>query len=200
MELENIWQRDTANDKTLEQILEQGDLRHLHSKLPLNRLRKNLLYGIVLAIAITVLYAYWLFYFAIWVAQLTLVVLILFNVILLVDTWRLYRRTPETIRPTVSVKDELTTHYRSFQQWWRVQQKISLWVYPIAVAGGFLTGGASGSGKPVAELLSSSTVIWIMLITVAVMMPICYFLAKWMFQAVYGKYLKQIKSIIDDLV
>ena len=40
--------------------------------------------------------------------------------------------------------------YYGFQRWWHIQEKLGLYVYPIAIAGGFiLGGGVECSGKPV---------------------------------------------------
>lgn len=115
------------------------------------------------------------------------------------DTWKLYKKTNENITPSNSLKQELQKNYNGFKNWWKLQQKVGLFVYPIAAAGGFITGGFWGSGKSVDAFLYNPKMLTILLITVLVLVPICYFAANWMFNYAYGKHLKKLKMLIDDL-
>jgi hypothetical protein len=52
----------------------------------------------------------------------------------------IHLRTNDTISPSFSLKQELEKNYTGFQKWWSIQQRTSLFVYPIAVTGGFILG------------------------------------------------------------
>jgi hypothetical protein len=39
----------------------------------------------------------------------------------------------------------------------------------------------------------------ILAISIAVLTPACYFLAKWMYKVSYDKYLDQLKKLIDEM-
>ena len=199
MDIENIWQQGPKNDPDLNKLLTTSDLGKIQSKLPLKKLKQNLLIGIVSAVVISSGYLVIFFFIHIWQVQAALGVLIVFNTVILVDSWRLYRRIPATLSPSNSLKEELALHYNSFQRWWAVQQKMGLFVYPVAAAGGFVLGGTLGSGKPVAALLDNPKMVGILGITILVLVPICYFGARWMFNYAYGRHLKQLKATIDDL-
>jgi hypothetical protein len=199
MNLEQVWQQNSGRDDDLNKLLEKGDFSKLQSRLPLKKLKSNLLIGIVWAILITTGYIVVLFLFSIWQVSVSLGVLIVFNTLIMLDSWKLYKKTPATITPSNSLKEELTAHYNSFQRWWAVQQKISLFVYPIAIAGGFILSGVLGSGKPVETFLYNSKMLGILGITMIVMVPLCYFSARWMFNYAYGKHLKKLKSTINEL-
>ena len=199
MDIENTWQQGHKNDPDLNKLLTTSDLGKIQSKLPLKKLKQNLLIGIVSAVVISSGYLVIFFLIHIWQVQAALGVLIVFNTVILVDSWRLYRRIPATLSPSNSLKEELALHYNSFQRWWAVQQKMGLFVYPVAAAGGFVLGGTLGSGKPVAALLDNPKMVGILGITILVLVPICYFGARWMFNYAYGKHLKQLKATIDDL-
>jgi hypothetical protein len=199
MGIENIWQQGGNSDEDLNRLLNTKDFNKLQSRLPLKKLKQNLLIGIIWALLITIFYIIIFFYISIWQVHIALGVLILFNTIIMLDSWRLYLKTPSTVSTSNSLKVEITTHYDSFQRWWAVQQKMGLFVYPIAVAGGFILGGTLGSKKPVEAFLYNSKMLGILGITVLIMVPLCYFGAKWMFNYAYGKHLSKLKSLIEEL-
>jgi hypothetical protein len=199
MDLENIWQQKGESDDALNRILEQGDFGKLSSRLPLKKLKANLLIGIVWAILITIIYVVVFFYFPIWEVRLTLALLVMSNMLIVTGSLKLYRQVPGTITSSNSLKEELTLHYNSFQQWWSLQQKLSIFIYPIALTGGFILGGVAASEKTVEDLLYNGKMLGILGITIMVMVPLCYWGARWMFNYAYGTHLEKIKATIDEL-
>jgi len=199
MDLENTWQQSGAGDDMLNKLLQQKDFSNLHSKLPLKKLKRNLLIGMFWAILITLVYISLFFFINLWQVYIALCVLIFFNAWIMIDSWKLYKNTNENITPSNSLKQELQKNYNGFQNWWKLQQKAGLFVYPIAAAGGFILGGVKGSGKPVEVFLYNPKMIMILVITVLVLVPICYYGARWMFNYAYGKHLKKLKMLIDEL-
>ena len=199
MDIENIWKQGGNKDDALNKLLSTTDFSKLHSRLPLKKLKQNLLIGIIWALLITIGYIVLFFFIKTWQVHVALCVLVIFNTIIMLDSWRLYQKTPSTISPSNSLKQELTQHYNSFQTWWAIQQKVSLFVYPIAVSGGFILGGTLGSNKPVEAFLYNSKMLGILGITVLIMVPLCYFGAKRMFNYAYGKHLKKHNQTTGDL-
>ena len=199
MDIENVWKQISGSDDSLNRLLQQEDFSKLHSKLPLKKLKKNLLSGMIWALIITLAYITILFFIHFWQVYFSLGILIIFNTWLMFKSWKLYKQTASTITPTNSLKQELTENYNSFQRWWSLQQKVSLVVYPIATAGGFIIGGVLGSGKSIEAFLYHPRMLVILGITVLLFMPLSYFAAKWLFNHVYGKHLKKLKLLIDDL-
>ena len=198
-DIEHIWQQNEGGDDMLNRLLQQNDFQHFHSRLPLQKLRTNLMISIAWGIAITAAYIWLLFKVYIWQVDAALVVLILFNGWIITDSWRLYKKIPASIIPSNSLKDELQNHCAGFQKWWSIQQKISLLVYPVAVAGGFVLGGVLGSGKTVEAFLYNSRMLLFLAITIVVLVPMCYYGARWLFRLAYGKHLKQLQSLISEL-
>jgi len=150
-------------------------------------------------VLITLLYIILFFFIDIWQVHFALLIMIFFNLWLMIDTWKLYKNTDENITPSNSLKQELQKNYNSFQIWWKLQQKAGLFVYPIAATGGFILGGVEGSGKSVEVFLYNPMMIKILVVTVLMLVPICYYMAKWMFNYVYGKHLMKLKNLIDEL-
>ena len=199
MDIKNIWKQGSGTDDALNKLLQQEDFSNLHSRLPLMKLRKNLLMGMVWALLITGGYIFILCFIHFWQVYVALAVLIIFNVWIMVESWKLYKKTPSSITPSNSLKEELSNNYDSFNKWWSLQLKVSLFVYPIAAAGGFIIGGVSGSGKTVEAFLYNFRALGVLVITILILIPISYYAAKWVFNHAYGKHLKKIKLLIDEL-
>jgi len=199
MDIENVWQRSGGSDDALNKIMQQKDFSNLHSKLPLNKLKKNLLIGLILAALITAFYVASFYYIGIWQVHIAVAVAILFNIFVGVDTWKLYKNINVNVSTTNSLKDELQKNYSGFQRWWRIQERLGLFVYPIAATGGFILGGVDGSGKSVEAFLYNPKMLLVLGVTLLILVPLCYYGARWMFNYAYGKHLKKLKELIDEL-
>ena len=199
MDLENIWQQAGSKDDMLNRILQQKNFDHLHSKLPLKKLKKNLLSGIAWAILITAGYLVLFYFIHIWQVYVALSIVIAFNIWIIILTWRLYKTIQDTITPSNSLKQELQKNYDGFQKWWAIQARLGLYVYPVAATGGFMLGGVVGSGKTVEAFLYRPSILITLAITIAIITPLCYYLSKWMFKYAYGRHLKKLKELIDEL-
>ncbi len=199
MDIENTWQHGGGSDDMLKKMLQQTDFHNIQSKLPLKKLKRNLLIGMFWAALITLLYIILFFFIHLWQVYIALCVMTFFNIWIMIDTWKLYKNTNENITPSNSLKQELQKNYNGFQNWWKLQEKAGLFVYPIAAAGGFIIGGVEGSGKPVEVFLYNFKMIGVLVISLLVLVPICYYGARWMFNYAYGKHLKKLKNLIDEL-
>ncbi|MEO6670225.1 MAG: hypothetical protein ABIN36_12160 [Ferruginibacter sp.] len=199
MDIENIWQQSGGTDDALNKMLQPQDFSKLHSKSPLKKLKKNLLIGMVYAAVTTAFYVMLFFIIHIWQVHVTLIVTTIFNLVIWFDTWKLYKSINDNISTTNSLKDELQKNYAGFQRWWRIQEKMGLFVYPIAASGGFILGGVEGSGKSAEAFLYNPQMLVILAVTVLILVPICYYGSRWMFNYAYGKHLKMLKSTIDEL-
>lgn len=199
MDIENTWQQSEGNDEVLSKLLQQNDFNNLPSRLPLKKLKDKLKSGMIWAGLITIVYISMFFFVSVWQVVIPLCILIIFNSWIMIESWKLYKNTNENISASFSVKQELQKNYDSFQKWSSLQLKVSLFVFPIAVAGGFVLGGIIGSGKTVESFLNKPK-IWMFLCgTIVALVPAAYFLAKWMFKISLGKHLKNLKILIDEL-
>ena len=199
MNIENTWQQSAGSDDALNKMLQTNEFSNLHSKLPLAKLKKNLLIGLILAILITAIYVVLIFFISIWQGHLAIVIAILFNIWVGLDTWKLYTNINANISATNSLKNELQKNYSGFQKWWRIQERLGLFVYPIAATGGFILGGVEGSGKPVEVFLYNPKMLLVLGVTLLILVPLCYYGARWMFNYAYGKHLKKLKQLMDEL-
>ncbi len=199
MDIENVWQRSGGSDDTLNKMFQQKDFSNFHSNLPLKKLKNNLLMGLIVAVFITALYMVLFYFIEIWQVHVALVIAILFNILVWFDTWKLYTNINVNVSSTNSLKDELQKNYLGFQKWWRIQERLGLFVYPIAATGGFILGGVEGSGKSVEAFLYHPKMLLVLGVTLLILVPLCYYGARWMFNYAYGKHLKKLKKLLDEL-
>lgn len=199
MDIKNVWQQSGGSDGALNNLFQQQDFSSLPSKLPFKKLKKNLLTGLLLAAVITVVYVVLICFISIWQVQLAIAIAILFNTWVGFDTWKLYTNITVNVSATNSLKDELQKNYSGFQKWWRIQERLGLFVYPIAATGGFILGGVEGSGKTAEAFLYNPQMLTVLGVTLIILVPVCYYGARWMFNYAYGKHLKKLKQLIDEL-
>lgn len=199
MNIEDTWKNMPPGDDLLPQLLEQNDVFRQSSKLPVNKLRYNLLIGMGWAVLITIVYVVLLSMLKYWQMYLSFGILIGFNLWILLDSYNLYRDIGTITGLNLSLKEQLLHIYNDFERWRKIQLKAGLFIYPISAAAGFMLGGMIGSGKSIEFFLYRPVVLLILLVIIIILTPICHRLAKWLFKKSYGKYLLKMKDLIAEL-
>ena len=177
-------------DDDLSSLLKSSRLSKITSHSPLEKIKKNLLINMILAVLICLLYVAIIFYFRIWQVQLCTILVLLFSLWALYTAYLQYKNINSTISAVNPVLHELKRHYQSITDWMDMQQRVALFFYPVSAAGGFMLGGVSESGKTVSEFMSKPLVWVALLIAVIVLVPACWYLTKWMFKYSFGKDIK----------
>lgn len=200
MSLEQNWNNiQGQEDDDLSALLQRPSLSKLASHGPLEKLKKNLFYNMIIAAVICVLYVVVIFYFHIWQVQIAIGITLIFSLWALYTAYVVYQKINTTISAANPVLAELKRHYEYITTWMKSQQKVALFIYPVSAAGGFMLGGVSGSGKTVEEFMSKP-VVWVaLLIAIAVLVPACYYMAKWMCKHAFGKHLDTLMKNIEEL-
>ncbi len=200
MSINNTWDEiNEPQDDDLASLLKAPGLSKIASHNPLEKIKRNLQINMILGALICILYVVIIFYFRIWQVQLCITLVLGFSLWALYTAYWQYKNINSTVSPVNPVLDELKRHYQSITTWMTTQQRIALLIYPVSATGGFMLGGVSGSGKPVAVFMSKP-VVWIaLIIALAVLVPACWYLSKWMFKYSFGKHLTTLKENIDAL-
>jgi hypothetical protein len=197
-DLKEIWQQETSGGGLLEEMLQNKTFRHANIHTPLAKLKKNLAIHIGYAAIITIGYALIIYYFAFWQVQACMFLLIIFNLWAMVTSYGLYKNIDVHLSGA-NVLNELKKHYHAFMEWEKQSMRAGLIIYPFAAAGGFMLGVAVGSGNSPEVWLAESRVLIIMGIVIVVLVPIGYFLAKWMTKVAFGRYVVQLRERINEL-
>jgi hypothetical protein len=199
MDLQHAWNAPLPEDPTLKSMLSSARLQGTGPRDPLATLRKslaiNFAWSIIMGIALLAL----LFSTPSLTVRLCLAVPVLFCVWSAWDTWKLRASIPAGISGERAVLPELKRHHEALRRWVQVGQRVGLFVYPFSAAGGFVLGGLAGSGGTVAELMTTPGMIWLLLIALAVLTPLCCLVTRWMYRLAFGAQEEALRQRIKEL-
>jgi hypothetical protein len=197
MSLEELWKNSFDGDDDLSSLIKPG-LSKLSSRDPLVKIKRNLLTGAVLGLFIAAVYIFIMVKFPFWQVFLCIGVVFAFTIWASVKSFLLYREINRANAEN-SLLQELERHYTKLKKWMTIQQQAGLFIYPVSATGGFMIGGSVGSGKSITWLMQKPGILIALLITLAILVPICFYLAKWMNKKAFGKYTTQLKQNIEML-
>ena len=197
MNLEDIWKNTGEGDNDLSSLIKPG-LSKIASKSPLVKINRNLFWGAVFGIFIAGIYIFIMIKFPVWQVLLCVGIVFAFTVFASLKSYLLYRDISTTL-PGLSLLQEMESHHAKIKKWMSIQQQVALWIYPVSATGGFMIGGSVGGGKSITAFMQKPEIIIFLLITLAILVPICFYMAKWMCKRAFGKYFDQLKQNIDLL-
>lgn len=199
MDLRQTWQQSQEHGKErLEDFLPGKGLDH-GSRHPLHQLRRNMFFGFIWAVLISLGYLILMFIFPIWPVVAGLAVVLAFNIYFLLSSYQLYRQLPALLNGHHSLRQGLERFYEAFMETNRLTMYAAKFVYPVAAAAGFMLGGVLGSGKALETLFQKPAFPLIMIGVALLITPFALKLAAWLTEAAYGKYLRQLKDHLDAL-
>jgi hypothetical protein len=200
MSLEQTWHKmNAAEDADLNALLQPAQLPRFASKSPLVALKKKLLQGMILNGIIALCYIVIIITHPIWQVWLSLGIVLLFSAWVFYHSLQLYRAIEVSVSSSNPLLPELKRHYDAITRWTRIQERVGLFVHPVAAAGGFLLGGIWASGKSVTQLMSNPFMLTALAITCVVLIPAGYYTARWTNRYYFGKHLAALKTMIQEL-
>ena len=169
------------------------------SQHPLTKLRRALLINMGFAVVIT------LGLLAVMARVEHLLVNVLLGGVVVFNAWALWtahrvrRRLPAHVSADHALLDELRLHADATDAMMRMQERVSLFVLPIAATGGFLLGGTASSGATPVDLLAKPDVLISLVISLAVLVPLAYLLGRWMNRVAFGRHVQDLRRRIAEL-
>jgi hypothetical protein len=109
----------------------------------------------------------------------------------------MYRKINTDLPVDQSLRAALTHTHTFISENIRFQERVALFIYPVAATAGFLMGLASGGD--VDALLQKKAVLVILLVMIAILTPLAFYLARWLYNVSYRSCLVEIKQLIDEL-
>jgi hypothetical protein len=91
----------------------------------------------------------------------------------------------------------LKAYYDRIKRIQEYELKVALFLYPISITAGFVYGFTLK--RSAEDILTDFRVPTILIVTNVILIPACYYLARWMDRKAYGKYLDQLKEDINQL-
>lgn len=170
-----------------------------HTPGALETLKRNLLINLCFAYMISAGYILLLWWVDQPIVRSCIAITLLFNVWIMRDGHKLYAAIHPEVNGQNDLLTELKRHHTAINRWIKSQQQVALFIYPIALTGGFILGGMLGSGQDPAVFLFQKPVLIAYGIALVVCVPLCYWWAKWMSHHAFGKHLHRLKDYIDQL-
>ncbi len=197
MNLEEQWKNIAVDDEDLSALIKKG-VPAKTSKDPLKKITQNLLTNSILGFIISIGYVFILAKFPVWQ------VLACIGIVLLFTLWATIRALMMYLDMTKPVAEhallqQLERYYWGVTKWMRLQQLAGWLIYPSAAAGGFMIGGSLGAGMPIDIVMKKPGIIIFLVVITALLVPLCFRLANWMFKKSFGKYTDQLKEDIERL-
>ncbi|AYL97570.1 hypothetical protein [Mucilaginibacter celer] len=186
-------------DNELADMINFSAIPQIRSHNPLIKIKQNLLINMAFGLMVCCAYIIIIICFDYWQVRLALGLVMVFSLWALSTAFTQYRSIRTDIFSNGSVLQELKRQRQSIVSWTRSQARMALLIYPVSAAGGFMLGGAIGSGKSVAAFMSKPVVWLLFIIVVAVLVPLCHQLARWMSKRSFGQYLDALKKNIEEL-
>jgi hypothetical protein len=189
----------SKEEQEFDTFLGSVQLQQLQTSNPLQKLSKTLLYNILFGGAICIVYCVAIILVDTLVIKAILAALLVFSVWAVYSGYIIYRQFLPQVSVARPVLEEMEHHYATMTVWIKKQEITGLFFYPISAAGGFMMGGAAGSGKPIIEFMSNIYVLLMLLVLVAILEPICFYLVRYFNKLLFGVHLANLKRNIDLL-
>ncbi|MCA0397093.1 MAG: hypothetical protein LCH51_06790 [Bacteroidetes bacterium] len=186
------WKQWQPVDDLLEQVLAAGRPRlSIH---PIAKLQSALFQHLVWSSFITVGYMLLLLGSDYWQVWLGLLAAIGFNSVVIWKGIKLYRGLQKITLADTALLPLLQQFLDNCRRWEQLQYRLAVWVYPLAIAAGYLFGGTMATGLPIHYLLQQPLFAWGLPIIVLGLSIAGYFLARHLFKRKFGRYIKQLQA------
>ncbi len=130
------------------------------------------------------------------IVKVFLVIMIITYLFFFVLNYQILRNIQQSFRLDLNLKSTLKQVFDNTMSTLAFQRKASIILYPFAATAGFLIGLAEE--RDAATLMQKWQVILTLAITIIILTPSCYLLARWMEKVTYGKYLNQLRELIQQ--
>ena len=199
MDLREHWSQISSvqieNTKTSKEDIMQAI--HAKSQAPLDKLRKKLYAKILWTDLGIIFFAIMFVLTDIFVIRVLIGVIGACYIVGFIFLVKEYLALREPITMDENLLQTLSRYYQKFTSILRYEERFGLFVYPISASAGFLVGASVDT--PLEENLAKPVFTLILVLTVAILVPLCNWLAKWMNRKAFGKYLKSLELNIQQL-
>jgi hypothetical protein len=196
MKLEDTWKDIATGNASIDhnEVLEsirnrKGDVLH--------KLQQKLMVKIVFTIAFSVLYTVLLFFVTDLIVQLLFTAILLAHLVAIVYFSREYKDMKKLIPMDGNIRDTLVQYRQRVLRVIRNEEKVGLFLYPLAVSAGFFF--SLMQDKTWDEVMNER-LIWIIWISVTVLFtPLGHYVAKRLNRIAFGKQLSKLEKMIEEI-
>ncbi|MCE2732519.1 MAG: hypothetical protein ACK57K_02955 [Chryseotalea sp.] len=201
MDLQEVWKK-LNEDKLSKTTSQVSLLSNFKSKHPVQKLIVALQATLAFSIAFGILFFVLIFFYSYWLLQILLGIIVIAYIWFYLHNKNIYKKLKREWESTLSgnVHQALQSIYKIVTDSSRLQERAAIFIYPISISAGYLIGLQGGSGtNDIEAVFLKKEILLVLLGTIIVFTPLCYFLSKWMYKVSFGVYLKQLKNLLENL-
>ncbi|MBX2914019.1 MAG: hypothetical protein KF856_01975 [Cyclobacteriaceae bacterium] len=195
MDLKEVWKK-LEQEKLTQPVAGAGEI-YKTSKHPVQKLINSF----KMALGFVVLFELAFTYLAIIapqpVVKVAMVLMMIVYIFYFVANYKTLQHIKTTFRMDQNLTHTLQSIYDNTQQSLKFQRRSALFIYPLAATCGFLFG--LSMERNVVEVLNNRWVWISLVISIAVLTPLSYFVAVQLERISYGRYLNQLRTLIHQL-
>lgn len=197
MNLQDAW-KELDLEKPLEGKWMDKVHRRISSHHPVQRLKRAYLVSVVFSVVFLFVFVGLLFQFKELVVQAGIGVMIIAYLIFSWINLRAYQKIRTDFPMDENLKTVLQNTYDFVIGNIRYQERVGLFIYPLALTSGYLMGLSSSSGNA-SGLISNQVILILLAVAIVILTPLCWLLTRWMYRVAYGLFLKDLARLIEDL-
>jgi hypothetical protein len=195
MNLQETW-KNLDREKLSKPVKGEIEIQ-LASKHPVQKLINSFRYALGFIVFFEVVFLYCFIVFPQPIVKAFLALMIIIYALGFLTNYRTLRKIESHFVMDSNFKDSLQVIYDSTKTSLAFQRRAWIFIYPLAGTTGFLLGLSLSTD--VVEMMQKSKNIIALIITLAVITPLGYYLAIWMENLSYGKYLIQLETLLAEM-
>ncbi len=195
MDLQEAWKK-LDREKLSKPVKGRIEI-HTASKHPVQKLINSFRYALGFIVLFEVVFTYCLVMAPQPIVKIFLALMIIIYALGFMTNYKTLRKIESHFVMDSNFKDSLQVIYESTKASLAFQRKAWIFIYPLAGTTGFLLGLSFSTD--VVEVMQKTKNIVGLIITLAIVTPIGYYLAVWLENLSYGKYLIQLETLVAEL-
>ena len=168
------------------------------SKHPVERLKKAYRISTILSIIFLTVFFLLLFFFKETLALASIIFMIGVYLVFAVVNFLAYKKIAADVLLDRDIRNSLLSTLQFVKATILFQERISLLIYPLAGASGFLIALSIVSNDAL-NLLNERIVLIFLVVVPITLTPICWFFARWMYRVSYGPCLRDLQILLAEI-
>lgn len=197
--MKKTWEKLQYDRQTPTGLDEAAILEAIHQKShgPVQKIRNGFTIKLYFIIAFTIIFIY----IGVWSKEPLVSGLQFFMAGVYFSAFFLFLSQNKRIKAGIPMDEGLLINLKNYHAFvskiLKQEERIALFIYPVALTAGFLLGFTSKA--TLHEFFNSRTAILMLAGCWVILTPLCHLLAKWMNKVSFGKYLKELELHIQEL-
>ncbi len=197
--MKKTWEKLQYDRQTPTGLDEAAILEAIHQKShgPVQKIRNGFTIKLYFIIAFTIIFIY----IGVWSKEPLVSGLQFFMAGVYFSAFFLFLSQNKRIKAGIPMDEGLLMNLKNYHAFvskiLKQEERIALFIYPIALTAGFLLGFTTKA--TLQEFFNSRTAIILLAVCWVILIPLCHLLAKWMNKVSFGKYLKELEVHIQEL-